>query len=106
MHDGNKLLTPVLQPRNPSFSSGRWYTPQYPVATQIDSWVKEFETRRGAADGPVEANPDLVRLTGELDGAYWREVERLLVQTARENSDRIVFTPDLSPGTSSIVSAL
>ena len=78
----------------PCADAGRWYTPGDAVTTEIDNWVGQFLAARGPAEANIASRPDLGRLAGELNALYWRDVEKLLSRAARENPDRIVFSPD------------
>ncbi len=64
------------------------------MTTEIDNRVGEFLAARGPAEVNVASRPDLGAIAGELNTLWWREVEQLLVRTARENPDRVVFPPN------------
>ena len=60
------------------------------VTTEIDLRVTEFL----AARAPGDPGPELARLAGDLNGFWWRDVERLLARVARDTPDRVAFSPD------------
>ena len=78
----------------PSTGPGDGILPSAVVTTEIDLRVAEFLAARGPGESNPAGQPDLVRLTGDLDALYWKDVERLLVRIARETPDRVSFTPD------------
>ena len=47
-----------------------------------------------AARTPGDANPELARVAGDLNGLWWRDVERLLARVARDTPDRVAFSAD------------
>ncbi len=81
-------------PAKPCVDARRWYTSPSAVTTEIDNWVGQFLLARGPAEANIASRPDLGRLAGELNTLYWREVEKVLARAARENPDRVVFSPD------------
>ncbi len=67
-----------------------------PVAgpPDVDRPVRDFLAARGSTGASVVASPDLARLAEELNGLYWRRVERLLGRLARESPHRFSFSPE------------
>jgi hypothetical protein len=57
------------------------------MTTEIDRAVRDFLAARGKT-------PDVARLADELNGLYWRAVERLLGRLARESPHRFSFSPE------------
>ncbi|HXX95211.1 MAG TPA: hypothetical protein VEN81_16425 [Planctomycetota bacterium] len=64
------------------------------MTTEIDNWVGQFLSARGPAEVNIASRPELGRLAGELNTLFWRETEKILARAARENPDRVVFSPD------------
>jgi len=56
--------------------------------------VAEFLAARSPGESSPAAQPELVRLAGELNGLWWQNVERLLARLARDTPDRAALGPD------------
>lgn len=84
-----------FQPRRTARPDGAdGILPSALVTTEIDLRVAEFLAARGPEDAPLVANPELVRVAGDLNNLWWREIERLLARVARDTPDRVAFSPD------------
>jgi hypothetical protein len=64
------------------------------VTTEIEAWVERFVAERGPGEASVTSRPGLARVAEELNALYWKELERLVLRAARENPDRILFSPE------------
>ena len=56
--------------------------------------MERFLAERGPGEASVTSKPGLGRIAEELNALYWKELERPLLRAARENPDRLLFSPE------------